>query len=208
MAPPDYWLFVVFAVPVVEGVFFTVVTVGGQHLGYEYDPEHQYLIHVVYVYAAVAVLVGVAGLDPHLAFAWPYLAALLLGAAMYHVDTFAWTRATGTEANYGGQSLLATAPAVLSAPAEEIVFRAGLAPLIDAWGPVAFVVASAGLFGAVHIIQRPREVVLKSINGVVYCALFLATGSVVAPALAHLGHNAAYVRVATGASSGAQWTQG
>jgi len=78
---------------------------------------------------------------------------------------------------------------------EEILFRGGLAVLIDAVHPVAFVVASAVLFGLIHFPFGTRDVLVKMVNGAIFAVVFLVTGSLTASVLIHLGYNLASFHV-------------
>jgi membrane protease YdiL (CAAX protease family) len=78
---------------------------------------------------------------------------------------------------------------------EEILFRGGLAVLIDAVHPVAFVVASAVLFGLIHFTFGTRDVLVKMVNSAIFAVVFLVTGSLTASVLIHLGYNLASFHV-------------
>jgi hypothetical protein len=86
-------------------------------------------------------------------------------------------------------------PVFLVVVPEEIVFRGGLVGLLDAAGPAAFVAASAVLFGLIHFTFGARDVVVKTFDGAVFAVVFVATGSLAASVLTHLGYNLASFHV-------------
>lgn len=124
-----------------------------------------------------------------------YLALVPAGAALYYADTWAVERWVGKSLRTDVSHPLSMLPILLVPVPEEILFRAGLAPLLDAYGSVAFVVASAALFGLIHFTFGARDVAVKVGNGAVFAVLFVLTGSVTASALAHVGYNLASFHV-------------
>jgi membrane protease YdiL (CAAX protease family) len=197
---PYHWVVLVALIPPVEGLYYSALIFGGGWVGYEYRAEHQFLLHIPFIYAAAVAVVLLFPVSLPLGVSAVALVAPLVGVALYYLHTLVWTGATGSQMHWGGQSLAYAVPTVVSAPAEEVLFRGVLLPVADDWGPVAFVGLSALIFGLAHLIHRPREAAFKTVNGAVYAVLLLVTGSILVPVLAHVGHNLAYVRVATGAS--------
>ncbi|UPW02056.1 CPBP family intramembrane metalloprotease [Halorussus gelatinilyticus] len=153
-----------------------------------------------WTYAAFSLLYGgafyvVAPVSVPFAFRSAYLALVPVGFAMYYADTYAVSRAVGTSLQRDVSHPFSMLPILLVPIPEEILFRAGLAPLIDAFGPVAFGVASALLFGLIHFTFGARDVVVKVGNGIVFASVFVVTGSVTATILVHLGYNLASFHV-------------
>ena len=48
------------------------------------------------------------------------------------------------------------------------------------------VAAAAGIFGLAHLYQQAAGVVLTTLAGVLFCALYVATGSLLVPILLHV----------------------
>lgn len=70
---------------------------------------------------------------------------------------------------------------------EELLFRLGLPALIFAVtgdAPVAFLGATL-LFGVLHLYQGPLGILFSTVLGAVFVALYLVTGSIVAPIVVH-----------------------
>jgi membrane protease YdiL (CAAX protease family) len=111
------------------------------------------------------------------------------GAALYRLDTALVVWQTGEPVGRGDRSLAAVMPLLLSPLPEEILFRAGLEPLVDMAGSGLYVCASALVFGLVHAPSGRREVALKTGNGVVYALSYLLSGTVLIPVAAHFGYN-------------------
>jgi membrane protease YdiL (CAAX protease family) len=125
--------------------------------------------------------------------AWPPATALLagVGVGLLLVVTsrvldrsFAWSRRL-TDAFRGALGRVTPAQAValaaLSSVGEELLFRGVLLPLLGLWG-------SSLLFGAVHFVPQRDWLpwaLLAAVVGLLFGALALATGSVVAPVAAH-----------------------
>ncbi|WP_276299183.1 CPBP family intramembrane glutamic endopeptidase [Halorussus lipolyticus] len=124
-----------------------------------------------------------------------YLALLLVGFAMYYADTYAVSYLAGESLRQSVSHPISMLPVVLVVVPEEILFRAGLSPLIDAVGPAAFVAASAVLFGLIHFTFGARDVLVKTFDGAVFAVVFVATGSLTASVLTHLGYNLASFHV-------------
>lgn len=150
-------------------------------------------LYVGFVSAFAAAFVAATGLAPSVAVEWWYPGLALLGAAAYRADTRLWTWWTGERVRRGGRSLAWLAPSLLAPFPEEVLYRAGLDAVSDAVGPVGFVAVSAVLFGVAHLPRGRKEVALKTVDGVLYATVFVLAGSVVAPILAHLGYNVAFV---------------
>lgn len=124
-----------------------------------------------------------------------YLALLPAGFAMYYADTFAVSHWVGRPLQRDVSHPVSMVPVFFVVVPEEILFRGGLAPLIDAVHPAAFVVASAVLFGLIHFTFGARDVLVKTVNGATFAVAFLVTGSLAASVLLHLGYNLASFHV-------------
>lgn len=124
-----------------------------------------------------------------------YLALLPAGFALYYADTYAVSRLQGQSLRRDVSHPLSMLPVFFVVVPEEILFRGGLAVLIDAVHPVAFVAASAVLFGLIHFTFGTRDVLVKMVNGAIFAVVFLVTGSLAASVLAHLGYNLASFHV-------------
>lgn len=129
-------------------------------------------------------------------FAPIYLLFFPAGFVVYHTESILRTGRWNTS---GTRSLdNATRRAALLAGialTEELLFRGGLSGLIDAIGPVGFLVVSAGAFGTAHgMSMKPEKVLYKTVFGGVLAVVFLGTGSLLPPMITHLGYNSAYVQ--------------
>ena len=93
--------------------------------------------------------------------------------------------------------LLAFIPAVL---VEELLFRSlligGLSPLVS---PLALVLGGGVVFGLVHSPQGVWGMAGAGLAGVIFGLLFTATGSLVAPMVAHYVANGVQIGLATNA---------
>ncbi|MDS0260335.1 CPBP family intramembrane metalloprotease [Haloarcula sp. S1CR25-12] len=127
-----------------------------------------------------------------------YLVAVPVGAVLYYGTTIAWQQYTGEPIRAGHRSLLGVAPGLLLAFPEELLFRAGLAPLMDLVGPVGYTLVSAVAFGLYHQYLGRKEVVFKTLFGGALCVSYLLAGSVVVPMLVHFGYNLAFGLFVTG----------
>lgn len=127
--------------------------------------------------------VGFAGL--------PVVLVLLpCGFGLYHLESALLSGLSGRPIATRSIPLRRLVPVVPGALAEEVLFRAALAPLLQVGAPL-FVGASAVTFGAVHLPNR-CEAACKTVDGALYAGLFVVNGSVLAPMLAHVGFNLAY----------------
>ncbi|MFC7081172.1 CPBP family intramembrane glutamic endopeptidase [Halorussus caseinilyticus] len=187
-------LLAVASIPLFATVFFGIVGLLARHTSrFTYRNRHSRLVYAVFVSGFAAAFLAASGQTLSLEFDPWYALFALLGGALYGLDTAAWAAWTGQSIRRGDQRLAWLLPALVVPLPEELVYRAGLAPLRETVGPVGFVVASAVLFGVSHVTRGKKEIAFKTGNGVVYALVFLATGSVVAPVLAHFGYNVAYV---------------
>jgi len=90
--------------------------------------------------------------------------------------------------------VLVLVAAVVAPAAEELVFRGVLyLPLRASWGPTRAALGVSALFAAVHL--YPAGLGQLFILALVLTWLMEATGTIVAPMLAHAGYNAAMIAV-------------
>jgi uncharacterized protein len=87
------------------------------------------------------------------------------------------------------ERLLWAAVAVSAGVCEEIVFRGWLLATLHGamrLDGTALILVAAALFGLAHSYQGPAGVVLTGLVGAVFCGLYVATGSLLAPILLHI----------------------
>jgi len=87
------------------------------------------------------------------------------------------------------ERLLWAAVAVSAGVCEEVVFRGWLLATLHGglrMDGTALIVIAAALFGLAHSYQGLAGVVLTGLVGAVFCGLYLATGSLLAPILLHI----------------------
>ena len=194
-----YWVLLVVLFPVFVATYFVSLSmVGGWVFDYEYKTEHTGWLYAPFVGTlAVAVL---AVFPPELGFQLQpyYLLFLGVGAGMYRLDVAVMARRTASRTTRGNQALYWLVPVLAIAPAEEVLFRGVLTTVLTEYGAVAYVAASSVLFGITHYRDGRHEVVFKTVNGALYCLLYLTTGSLLSPIFAHVGYNVAYLWWATG----------
>jgi membrane protease YdiL (CAAX protease family) len=149
---------------------------------------------VVWAYA-LAVLAGPA--EASFGFEPAYLLLLPVGALLNFFDVALTRRlpdsAGGDGRHGGGVTPLALLPVLIAPLAEELLFRSAIRTVFGDLGAVQFVLLSSAVFGVQHVTNGLREAGLKFGNGVLYGTVFVLTGSVVPPFLAHLGYNLVYV---------------
>jgi uncharacterized protein len=93
------------------------------------------------------------------------------------------------------ERLLWLAVAISAGVCEEIVFRGWLLSVLH--GPVglagtALIVCAAAAFGLAHAYQGPAGVVLATAGGVLFCVLYVTTGSLLIPILLHVAVDARF----------------
>jgi membrane protease YdiL (CAAX protease family) len=77
---------------------------------------------------------------------------------------------------------------------EELLFRGLIQGLADAWlGPVTGLIAASAIFGLAHAVTKAYAAV-ATVMGVLLGAAYVATGSLVAPILAHALYDAVAIR--------------
>lgn len=185
---------VIASTPLLAAFFFGFVEVVDRDSSRPaYDSNYSRLLYVVFVSAFAAVFAVVTGLElPLDARPW-FPAFLVLGGFLYGVDTLTWMKWQGKSIRRGEESVVWLSPSLLAPIPEEILYRAGLGVLQNSVGTAGFVAVSAVLFGLAHVARGKKEIAFKTGNGVVYALVYVWTGSLVAPILAHFGYNVAYV---------------
>lgn len=118
---------------------------------------------------------------------------LLAGVALYEVDLRVARRLYGRLETRRFRSDWIVLLVVVTPLTEEVVYRLAVDVAFGSLGPVGYVALSAGLFAVHHWTFGRVEFVRKFENGVVYAALFVLTGSVVPPIVAHMGYNTGYL---------------
>lgn len=192
-----FWVPLIVALPVLAAAYFAlVVTATGWVFDYEYRTEHNNWLYLPFVSAFAVAALYAFPLDLSFEFRPYYLLFAALGVGMYWLDMAVLARLAG-HVRSGRQRLRWTVPVLAIAVAEEVLFRGVLTVLIVEYGPAVYVASSSVLFGLNHFREGRREVAFKAGNGVVYCLLYVATGSLLPPILAHLGYNVAYVHRTT-----------
>ncbi|WP_323171284.1 CPBP family intramembrane glutamic endopeptidase [Natrialba sp. PRR66] len=126
---------------------------------------------------------------------WIYLATIPLGVGLYVFDSYIKVHIAEKPLRNGTESVVTMLPVLFVPIFEEIIFRGGYVFLEHFFGTGVFVVVSAFSFGIHHIGYGKIEVLFKFENGLVYGSLFVVTGSLLPPLLAHCGYNLAAVLV-------------
>lgn len=184
------------AMPIFLGLYYRLVMRVSDALpSVRFERKHGAIVYLGFVYAAAGVFVLVVPVAPAIDFSLPSVGAVGVGVVAYwaHVklrlyrsDEREWTRQRRDP-----RWLL---PVLLTPVPEEVLYRAGLESIVPVVGPVGFVVVSSLLFGLHHVYDGRREVRNKASLGVLFCVLYLSTGTIVAPIAAHVGYNGAFVR--------------
>ena len=190
---PRYWLLYVFAFPVVHFYYYVAV------LNMVIDLEETDLTYWSYSILAfgggAAFLFAPDSIDLSFGFDPVFLVLLPLGIALYFLETLVWYNYTGKPIAVAQRPISSMIPVPFVAIPEEVVYRAGPTPLIPLLGLPAYVVASGVLFGLHHYAFSKRDVLLKSVDGMIYALVFSVTGSLWASTLMHVGYNVASVYV-------------
>ncbi|HXN31637.1 MAG TPA: CPBP family intramembrane glutamic endopeptidase [Polyangiaceae bacterium] len=121
------------------------------------------------------------------------LGAITIGATRAIVRRAEWARALQAAlrpAVHGASDGMLLALAIASATGEELLFRGLLVPTVG-------VLASSLVFGVLHQIRGPGRwgwIAWATIMGLLFAVIFVATGSLVGPLLAHVAINHANLR--------------
>ncbi|PSP85000.1 hypothetical protein BRC83_03575 [Halobacteriales archaeon QS_1_68_17] len=168
----------------------TATTLLSAALDYQFRRTHEPWLYASFLVAAAAVIVAAPVplvVSPH-----PFaLAAVPLGAMLYWIDTRLWAWWTGSRIQATDRSTGWIVTTLLGPFPEEIIYRGGLSVLLPTFGPAAYTVVSAVLYGTNHYHIGRKEVAFKAWNGVLYAALYVAAGTLVVPLAAHLAYNVA-----------------
>lgn len=192
------WLLLLVAFPVLVPAYFVGLSVAAERFTrYRYDERHDGWLYLAFVGGLAIVVLRAFPSTLSFQFEPATTLSLAAGVGLYRADTAVQERLSGRPVRRGRERLTWTLPNVAIAPAEELLFRGIPTLLVPEYGAAGYVAFSAALFGVSHYQEGRREVAFKTVNGVVYCVLYLVTGSLVAPMLAHVGYNAAYVRTVT-----------
>jgi len=147
---------------------------------------------------------GVAGLYitqtgvPALDFRPAFVVAIPVGAGGYYLTTLVWRHYTGKPIRRGHRDLPVNLLGILAVVPEELLFRAGLVPIVDWVDQIGYLAYSSVLFGLYHFNGGRHEVVSKTLLGVLLGGSYLAFGTIVVPVLIHLGYNLAWLLFVTG----------
>jgi len=179
------------------GAAYTIV-----QLGTEYDPRsllRRYfsVIYIPFIFGIGGVYLASVGLPP-ITVRPEFLLGVPVGAGAYYLTTLGWRYYTGNPIRRGDRELHLNAVGVTGALPEELLFRAGLAPLISWVGSTGYLLYSSVLFGVYHYDGQLNEVIFKMLLGVLLGTAYLWSGSVVVPICIHFGYNLAWVLFVTG----------
>lgn len=155
--------------------------------GIDYDRYSYWLYLAGASGYATVIWYGEAATTP-VSFAYWYPVFALIGFGAYRLDRTV-VGLFGHRLTYPTDRIAALLPVLATPIAEELIFRLYLSPLREVTTLSGYVILSALLFGFHHLPYGFREAVLKTANGVLYAMLFVVTGSILAPILAHAGYN-------------------
>lgn len=184
---PQYWLLFVFAFPVLHTYYYAF-------LGTFLDPEESeltYWTYALFAFAGGGAVFLFAPIEFDVGFRPVYLLLPLGGMALYAVETYLWYHYTGKPIEVASSPIESMIPVPFVSIPEEVVFRVGALPLVGLLGAPVYAVVSGVLFGLYHYSFGMRDVLFKSVDGMLYAGVFLATGSLLAPILLHTGYNLA-----------------
>lgn len=193
----------VFLLPLWKASYF----IGVRYVGQSFEAvsslsETRYfrLQYSAFLAAMTALYATLFGFDVSLQFGVIESVAVAGGIFLFVNDQVLWEMYNSlrgrTVVDRDDGELLWLTPVLLTAVLEELLYRNGMSALLDVDGTIGvvlFVVLSSLSFGSNHFWYGWNEVFLKGISGAAYCLLFVTTGSVVAPAMAHIGYNLAYL---------------
>lgn len=192
------WLGVGLTLPLLTSIAYFFVGYVGRMLA-DLIPEYVFT-RATYLRGVVLFHVALAGLflslgpsGPILRFEWVFLLAAVVGYALYCCESRVW--AWWTDAPLTSRSVdqyRAVALLAIAAAAEEVLYRGVLGLLIDPFDWTVFVATSATLFGLSHVFEGKHELLLKTVDGAIYALLYVVSGSLLVPVLAHVGYNVSY----------------
>lgn len=196
--PVPTWVLVFIGFPLLLVGYFSLVIGSATAVGYEYRPKHDDVLYLPFILiVSIAFYISDVTFVPITVDFW-LVVFLPLGVAMYALDIYVWSWWVSVPIKRGNEETLLKLPIVLGSVGEEYLYRGVLAVLITSLGTIWYVVLSGVLFGINHFSSGRSEIVFKSANGIVYALCFLATDSLLAPVLAHVGYNVAYVSFVAG----------
>ena len=185
---PEMWILLVFAFPVLHTYYY------GAFLGSFIDLEETdltYWTYSVFAFGGGALFFFFAPIEIPFGFELWFLLLFPLGIGLYFLETWLWYQYTKKPIEVASEPVEGMIPVPFVSIPEEIVFRGGLLPLVAAVGAPAYIVLSGLLFGLYHYVFSFRDVFLKWADGMIYAGLFLATGSLWASIVMHMGYNLA-----------------
>ncbi|WP_128477115.1 CPBP family intramembrane glutamic endopeptidase [Halorussus pelagicus] len=190
-----FWAVVAVLVPVLKAFYFPLANrLFGTFSDALGDPRSYVMYKYVLFVAALAVAFLLA-VEPEISVPDSSVLAgtFVAGLALYGLDNAVWRAIADPDPS--GTRFALVWPTLVGGAAEELLYRGALAVAIGTEGlaGIAFVAVSALAFGANHLSFGKHEVAFKTFDGVVYAVCLLATGSVLAPVVAHVGYNVAFV---------------
>lgn len=189
---PQYWLLLAIAVPAFHTYYY------GAFLGSFIDFEESNVTYWSYSLFPATIAAAFYWFSPiEFPFGFDFLFLLLVpvGFGLYMLETYLWYHYTKKPIEVASNSIEGMIPVPFVSIPEEVIFRGGLAPLIGVLGGPGYVVVSGALFGFYHYVFSLRDVLLKTVSGSIYAALFLMTGSLWPSILMHAGYNLASVYI-------------
>ena len=189
---PQYWILFVFAFPVLHTYYYGAIL--GSFIDVE-EADLTYWSYSLFAFGGGGLIYFFAPIEIPFGFDPLYLLLLPVGIGLYMLELNLWYRYTKKPIAVAVDRIETMVPVPFVSIPEEIVFRAGLIPLIAVIGSSAYVVLSGILFGLYHLVFSKRDAVLKTFDGILYAGLFLVTGSLWAPIIMHAGYNLASVYI-------------
>lgn len=191
------WLLAAVGFPIFNTIYLTAVITGLKTLehsvtGYKTTKLQKIWADAGFKILAAGAFIIVGPITVALAFDPLYLLCIPLGILIYTAEDELWQWYVKSNPTPVERDLLHAIPLLIVPVAEEIVFRAGVGLLIDTASPAIFLAVSTVSFGLSHLLSGKKEVLFKLFDGLVYGVLFLVTGSLLAPVLTHVAHNATY----------------
>jgi len=189
------WAVVALLVPVLKVPYFQLANRALGAVSEALGHPRGYVMYKYTVFVSGLAVAYLLAVRPEIAVPHPGVlaAAFVAGLGLYALDNALWRAIADPDPS--GTTFALVWPTLVGGAAEEVLYRGALAVAIGTEGlaGVAFVVVSALAFGANHLSFGKHEVAFKTFDGIVYAGCLLATGSLVAPVLAHVGYNVAFV---------------
>lgn len=195
LEPHLVWGVVILLFPFIKALYFVVLEsmLARRDRTRPFVGTHQLLKYTVFVSVLVSLYAATTSFDVTVRVTPAYALFFVLGGGLYTLTNALWR--VVADVRPSENRLLVVLPALVGGTMEEVLFRHGLAAAIGTDGVSAyvFVVLSAVAFGFNHANFGKHEAAFKTLDGAVYAVLFVATGSVLAPIVAHLGYNVAFI---------------